>query len=155
MRYFAWLRPLIYVRSTAVRLFGSLTVALGLTVVGTAAEAHPDRSTVLAFGKIRCEVPNSSPRQWEAPTRVRFQTDVGEGVDAALGSVPPPPVFPQNAKAKPEDFTAEFHQIPLDGVQFNAYITCRNAPEPTWGWRGRITQRAHPHELYLGTLYPT
>ena len=57
MRYFAWLRPLIYVRSTAVRLFGSLTVALGLTVVGTAAEAHPDRSTVLAFGKIRCEVP--------------------------------------------------------------------------------------------------
>jgi len=65
MRYFARLRPLIHARRTAVGLFGSLTVALGLTVVGTPAGAHPDRSTVLTFGKIRCEGPNSSPRQWE------------------------------------------------------------------------------------------
>jgi len=41
-------------------------VALGLTVVGTPAEAHPDRSTVVAFGKIRCEVPN---RKWTYPNR--------------------------------------------------------------------------------------
>src|SRR5829696_9191295 len=79
----------------------------------------------------------------------RFQTDVGEGVDAALGSVPPP-VFPANATAKPDDFTAEFHQIPkvdtqgIDSVHYNVYVTCRNPSSPTWGRAGQNQAKGAP-----------
>jgi hypothetical protein len=67
-----------------------------------------------------------------ARRRRRIQkTAVGEGVDAKLGRG-----LPGFSKDGPEEYTAEFHQIPKigpdkgNGVAFDVYVTCGDASEP-------------------------
>jgi hypothetical protein len=52
----------------------SLAIAVGSMVVGPTAQAYPDKSDVLMYGKADCAVPGSNRREWEPPTQVRFQT---------------------------------------------------------------------------------
>jgi hypothetical protein len=133
----------------AISTVFSLAVALGLMSVAPAAQAHPDKSDVLMYGKVDCAVPGSNRQEWEPPTRVRFQTALGEGVDATLGSVPP-----GHAEATPFDYTAQFYNIPeigpdgKNGVAYSVYVTCRDAPQPTWGISFRIYQKGEPHQYY-------
>src|SRR5687767_9383907 len=94
-------------RAAVAVLVSTVMMVLGLLLVATPAHAHPDKSDVLMYGKIDCWVPGTSnPMQWEAPTRVRFQTDVGEGVDAQLGVAPP------GYQADKFSYTAQFSNIP-------------------------------------------
>src|SRR4051812_31850648 len=130
---------------SAVSAAISLAIGLGLTVVAAPAQAHQDTSDVLMYGKVDCIVPGTNRMKTEPPTRVRFQTDLGEAVDATLGNAPP------GQMATPFSYTAQFYNIPetgpdgLNGVAYNVYTTCHNAPTPTWAARFRIPPRGEPH----------
>ena len=145
-----------HARSIGLALISIMTMVLGLLLVATPAHAHPDKSDVMMYGTIDCWVPGSrNPTKFEPATRVRFQTDLGEGVDAKLGAAPP------GYTATKFSYTAQFYNIPetftkpngtiINGVDYNVYVTCRNAATPTWGARFNIPQKGHPH-LYFSPL---